>query len=131
MTKIILFVCFGNSGRSQMAEAFFNKLSKDWRAVSAGTNPDKEIHPLTLMVMREIGIDVSKQKPKKVALKMMEEADKIVVIGVGTDFIPEKYLYKVERWEIEELYRRPIVKIREIRDQIREKVEELIRELEH
>ena len=130
MTKIILFVCFGNSGRSQTAEAFFNKLSEDWRAESAGINPDKEIHPLTLRVMREIGIDVSKQKPKKVRLKMMEEADRIVVMGVGTDFIPQKYVHKVERWEIEELYRRTIVKIREIRDQIREKVEELIRELE-
>jgi len=131
MTRTILFVCFGNSGRSQMAEAFFNKLSKDWRAVSAGTNPDKKMHPLTLMVMREIGIDVSKQKPKKVRLKMMEEADKIVVMGVGTDFIPEKYLHEVEKWEIEEPYRRPIVKIREIRNQIKEKVEELIHKLEH
>jgi len=113
-----------------MAEAFLNKLSKNWRAVSAGINPDEEIHPLTLEVMREIGVDVSKQKPKKATLKMIREADKIVVMGVGTDFIPERYLHKVEKWEIEEPYRKPIVKIREIRDQIREKVEELICKIE-
>jgi len=113
-----------------MAEAFFNKLSKNWRAVSAGINPDKKIHPLTLEVMEEVGIDVSKQKPKKAAVKMMEEADKIVIMGVGTDVIPEKYLHKVERWEIEEPYRKPIVKIREIRDQIKEKVEELLCKIE-
>lgn len=47
-----------------MAETFFNSLSKTGKAISAGTNPDKEIHPWTIQVMKEIGIDVTQQKPK-------------------------------------------------------------------
>ena len=77
--KLILFVCKGNSGRSQMAEAFFNHLSRSRKSISAGIEPDKKIHPWTIKVMEEVGIDVSKQKPKKLTKEMMERVDKIIV----------------------------------------------------
>ncbi len=129
MTKTVLFVCIGNSGRSQMAEAFFNKLSKTWKAISAGTKPDDSIHPYTIRVMKEVGIDVSKQKPKLLTLEMMKKADKIITMGCGADVCPASYLPKVEDWAIEEPYRKPVNKVREIRDEIKRKVEKLIREI--
>lgn len=130
MTKTVLFVCIGNSGRSQMAEAFFNNLSKTWKAISAGTKPDDNIHPYTIRVMKEVGVDVSKQKPKLLTRKMMEKTDKIITMGCGADVCPASYLPKIEDWAIEEPYRKPIDKVREIRDQIKGKVEKLIREIE-
>ena len=130
MTKTVLFVCIGNSGRSQMAEAFFNKLSKTWKAISAGTKPDDNIHPYTIRVMKEVGVDVSKQKPKMLTREMIEKADKIITLGCGADVCPASYLPKVEDWAIEEPYGKPIDKVREIRDQIKGKVEKMIREIE-
>lgn len=130
MTKIVLFVCVGNSGRSQMAEAFFNRLSKTGKAISAGTMPDNRIHPYTVQVMKEVGIDVSQQKPKSLTPEMIEKADKIITMGCGANFCPANYVPKIEDWKIEEPYGKPIEKVREIRDQIKEKVKKLIRQIE-
>ncbi len=130
MTKTVLFVCIGNSGRSQMAEAFFNNLSKTWKAISAGTKPDDNIHPYTIQVMKEVGVDVSKQKPKLLTREMIEKADKIITMGCGADVCPASYLPKVEEWAIEEPYGKPIDKVREIRDQIKGEVEKLVLETE-
>lgn len=130
MTKTVLFVCIGNSGRSQMAETFFNRLSKTWKAISPGTKPDEKIHPCTVHVMKEVGLDVSKQKPKMLTREMIEKADKIITMGCGTDACPDNCQQKVEDWATEEPYGKPIEKVREIRDQIKEKVERLIHEIE-
>ena len=63
--KKILFVCVENAGRSQMAEGFFRKYAPNgYEATSAGTKPTPEINPIAVEVMKEIGIDISKQKPK-------------------------------------------------------------------
>lgn len=126
-TKIILFVCKGNSGRSQMAEAFFNYLSKNAKAISAGIKPDKKIHPWTIKVMKEVGIDVTQQKPKLLTENMLNKADKIVVMDFSIlKNIPSQYLSKVEKWRIEKLKGKPVRRIRKIRDQIKERVERLI-----
>ena len=130
MTKTVLFVCIGNSGRSQMAEAFLNKLSKTWKAISAGTKPDDSIHPYTIRVMKEVGVDVSEQKPKLLTRKMTEKADKIITMGCGADICLANYLQRGEDWAIEEPYGKTLGKVREIRDQIKRKVEKLIREIE-
>jgi len=113
-----------------MAEAFFNKLSKTGKAISAGTMPDDRIHPYTVQVMKEVGIDVSQQKPKPLTSEMIEKADKIITMGCGANFCPANYVPKIEDWKIEEPYGKPIEKVREIRDQIKEKVEKLIRQIE-
>lgn len=130
MIRMVLFVCLVNSGRSQMAEAFFNKLSKTWKAISAGTKPDESIHPYTIRVMEEVGVDVSKQKPKLLTQEIIEKADRIITLGCRVDVIPANRRLKVEEWMIEEPYRKPIDKVREIRDQIRKKVEKLVHEVE-
>jgi arsenate reductase (thioredoxin) len=64
---MILVLCTGNSCRSQMAEAFLRKHQGDrFTAASAGTQPKAEVHPLAVRVMKEIGTDISQQKPKDV-----------------------------------------------------------------
>lgn len=126
--KIFLFVCNSNSGRSQMAEAFFNYYSKNSKAESAGTIPDKEIHAWTVALMKEVDIDVGRKKPKLLTGKMMEEADKIIVMDKDVlKNIPSKYLEKVEKWDISKLLGKSFDNAREIRNEINKKVEKLIK----
>lgn len=64
--KLVLFVCVENACRSQMAEAFFNRMTKGlWRAESCGTKLANSISPKTVKAMKEVGIDISTQIPKK------------------------------------------------------------------
>jgi len=80
--KAVLFVCVHNSGRSQMAEAFFNQLAQGKvRALSAGTDPDDAIDPAVLEAMREVGIDMSGNGPKALTPEMVEQADRVVTMG--------------------------------------------------
>jgi arsenate reductase len=61
----VLFLCTGNSCRSQMAEALVNHyMGKRWKAYSAGTQPAETVHPLAVKVMAELGIDISRQHSK-------------------------------------------------------------------
>lgn len=130
--KIILFICKGNSGRSQMAEAFFNLLSKKAKAISAGMDPDEKIHTWTIEVMKEIGINVSQQKPKLLSNELLKEADKIIVMEFGlSKDIPPKYSLKLEEWEIEKLLGKSIEEVRKIRNQIKKRVKQLIKEIEY
>jgi arsenate reductase len=106
-----------------MAEAFFNRLSRTEKAVSAGTSPDPGIHPQTVQIMDEMGIDVRQQKPKLLTEDMMEHAQKIIVMDSEVlSAIPPKYLQKVENWNVEKLLRKPIEHARKVRDSIKEKV---------
>jgi len=129
--KIILFICKGNSGRSQMAEAFFNSLSKKAKAISAGTDPDKKIHPWTIEVMKEVGIDVSQQKPKLLFDELLKKAEQIIIMesGLIKDIAP-KYSPKLKEWKIEKLLGKSIGQVRKIRDQIKKRIKQLIKEIE-
>jgi arsenate reductase len=65
--KRVLFLCTGNSARSQMAEGLFNHFLGDrWEAYSAGTAPTGHVHPLAIQAMAELGIDISRQRSKSV-----------------------------------------------------------------
>ncbi|NIA23263.1 MAG: arsenate reductase ArsC, partial [Proteobacteria bacterium] len=67
--KKVLFLCVGNSCRSQMAEGLLNRYGADeYRAYSAGSKPEKEINPFAIKVMAEIGIDISQAIPKHVSV---------------------------------------------------------------
>lgn len=126
----MLFVCVHNSGRSQMAEAFFNRLGgRKVEAFSAGTRPADEINPAVVQVMREAGPDISRQKPKMVTIEMMQNADKVVSMGCGVEDTCPAGIVPMEDWEIEDPDGKPVEKVREIRDIIRGKVETLIKEL--
>ena len=82
--KRILFLCTGNSARSQMAEGLVNHyLKEEWKAHSAGTAPAGQVHPLAVRVMAELGIDISDQRSKSVA--EFRHADLNLVITVCDD----------------------------------------------
>ena len=126
--KTVLFVCIQNAGRSQMAEGFFRKYAqKDYETISAGTVPTSQINPIAVEVMKEIGIDISSQKPKDLTEDMMRNATTIVNMGCMDDkYCPALFLPKVIDWGIEDPKDKPIEKVREIRDEIEKRVLEII-----
>jgi protein-tyrosine-phosphatase len=70
--EVILFVCVQNAARSQIAEGLFKKYAPEgYEAISAGTEPSGSINPLAIQVMKEIGIDISNQKPKVITEEMV------------------------------------------------------------
>ena len=128
--RSVLFVCVHNSGRSQMAEAFFNHLAKgDLHASSAGTKPSNIVDPTIIKVMLEVGIDISKKKPKALTLEMIEQADLMITMGCGADVgCPARYV-KTEDWQLEDPTGRALEQVRAIRDDIKARVIRLIEEI--
>ena len=128
MEDYILFVCRGNSGRSQMAEGFYNSYAGKSGATSAGIEPDKKIHPWTVQLMKEAGIDVSLKKPKKLTHELMEKTNKIILLDPELlSYIPEKYLTKLDVWEIKGLLGKSIEQVREIREEISSKIKQILK----
>ena len=127
-TKTVLFVCVQNAGRSQMAEGFFRKYAqKGYETISAGTVPTSQINPIAVEVMKEVGIDISKQKPKDLTEDMMRNATAIINMGCMDDkFCPALFVPKVIDWAIEDPKDKPIERVREIRDEIEKRVLEIV-----
>jgi arsenate reductase len=125
-----LFVCVENAGRSQMAEAFAKHYGRGKiEAASAGTMPSKEVNPVVIQIMQEIGIDLSKNHPKLLNTQMVQDADVIIVMGCSAQgFCPAPLLNKVRDWGIEDPKGKPIEKVREIRGEIEKRVKKLISE---
>ena len=125
--KTILFVCVENAGRSQIAEGFFRKYAPEgYETLSAGTKPISQINPLAVQVMKEIGINISKQKPKDLSEDMMRNSDKIINMGcMDRNFCPTLFIPKVIDWGIENPKDKPIETVREIRDEIERRIKEL------
>ncbi|MBC7222676.1 MAG: arsenate reductase ArsC [Anaerolineae bacterium] len=77
----VLFLCTGNSARSQMAEALVNHfLADSWEAVSAGTQPAAQVHPLAVRAMAELGLDISARRPKSVEAFRGTSLDLVVTL---------------------------------------------------
>src|ERR1051326_305208 len=129
--KTILFVCVHNAGRSQMAEAFTNKLAQEQgisvRALSAGTVAGSEINPIAVAVMEEVGISMQGQHPKQITQEMADSADRIITMGCGVDAdaCPAR-IHLSEDWGLDDPKGQPIEKARAIRDQIAAKVDALL-----
>ena len=125
--KTILFVCVENAARSQMAEGFFRKYAPEgFEPSSAGTKPISQVNPLAIQVMDEIGIDISKQKPKDLSEDMMRNSDKIINMGcMDKNFCPTLFIPKVIDWGIEDPKDKRIERVREIRDEIERRIKEL------
>jgi arsenate reductase len=129
--KKILFVCVHNSGRSQMAEAFFNQLAKGKaRAISAGTQPAAQVNSTVVMAMRELGIEIGNQKPKSLTLEMLESADRVITMGCGVEEVCPASFVPTEDWELDDPEGKSIEETRQIRDQIKTGVEVLVKELD-
>lgn len=123
--KKVLFVCTHNAGRSQMAEAFFNALAPDdVRAESAGQAPGERVWPAVVEAMREVGIDLASQRPKRLLREMQLHADWAVTLacGAGCPFVPTT----VEDWDIPDPADRGLAEVRVIRDEIELRVRDLI-----
>ena len=119
----MLFVCVGNAGRSQMAEAFFNQAAGGKaRAISAGTRPASAVDPRTIEVMREVGIDISGNKPKALTMEMLEQADRVITMGCRAEGVCPASFVETEDWQLEDPKGKPIEEVRRIRDEIRARV---------
>jgi len=129
--KIVLFVCVENAGRSQMAEGFFKKYApKGFTPLSAGTNPAYHINPVVVEAMKEVGIDISKQKSKELTHEMIQESDKVVNMAcMDKNFCPTIWLPKVIEWNLEDPKGKSIEETREIRDEIEKRVKEVVAEI--
>ena len=126
----VLFICVHNVGRSQMAEEFFNNLSKGrYKALSAGSRPSEIINPVVVEAIREVGIDISGNKPKKLDKNMVLEADLAITMGCGEDACPV-VPNELREWNLEDPHGKTIEAVRPIRDEIRKKVDFLIKELD-
>ena len=128
MTKDVLFVCVENAGRSQMAEAFFRKFTENrFNVISAGTTPSKELNPIVVQVMKEIGIDMNSQNPKMLSESMISNSFKTVNMGcMDKESCPGLFVKDVIDWNIPDPKEKTIEQIREIRDQIKSEVLNLI-----
>jgi arsenate reductase (thioredoxin) len=126
--KKILFVCVENSCRSQMAKGFFNKFTKNAVADSAGTQPSENVNPVAVKVMNEVGVDIKNNKPKQLTSEMNNKFDFIVTMGCmdGCPITPKN---KTIEWNIEDPKGKNIEFYRNIRDQIKSNVKNLVNEM--
>mgnify|MGYP003335186180 FL=1 len=127
--KTVLFVCVHNAGRSQMAAGFLQTLANGKvRVLSAGSAPKESINPLAVQVMKEVGIDIANNQPKVLTNEAVQESDVVITMGCGDacPFYPGK---RYEDWVLEDPAGQSIEKVREIRDEIRRRVDELIKEI--
>jgi arsenate reductase len=123
--KYVLFVCTHNAGRSQMAQAFFERHAPDdVRAESAGQEPADAIWPEVVEAMREVGIDLSGRRPKKLDLEMQLHADWAVTLACGGTC---PYVTgMVEDWDVADPAGRPLEEVRQIRDELERRVRDLV-----
>lgn len=130
--KNVLFVCVENTGRSQMAEAFFKKYAQNqFNVISAGTSPSSHLNPVVVSVMNELGIDLENQKPQLLSSSMIENSNKTVNMGcMDKESCPSLFVKDVDDWNIEDPKGKSIEDVRKIRDQIKNDVLNLLNSIE-
>ena len=124
----VIFACVHNAGRSQMAAAWFNALADPAKAlaVSAGTQPGNQVHPVVVEAMREAGLDVSANRPQRLTDDLARDASLLVTMGCGDEcpFVPG---LQTDDWPLADPKGRPIEEVRATRDDIRSRVILLLR----
>lgn len=123
----VIFACRHSAGRSQMAAAFFNQLAdpEKARAAAAGTTPAERVHPEVVDVMREVGLDLSTARPQLLTSELAAGAGHLVTMGCGEEcpYLPGM---KVQDWELEDPKGKPVERVREIRNEVRRRVEQFV-----
>lgn len=119
------FVCIGNAGRSQMAQALWERLGGEAR--SAGSRPEPELHPEVVEVLREVGIDVADRRPKPITQADAEWAEVVVTMGCGEDACPVLPGKRYLDWNLPDPIGRPVEEVRALRDDIERRLAELAR----
>jgi len=126
----VLFVCKQNAGRSQMSDALFQRAAQGrHESRSAGTRPAEHVHPVVAEALRELGIDISGNRPQMLTDDLAQWADLVVTMGCGDEcpYIPGKrYL----DWDLLDPADLPIEQVRLVRDDIEARVTDLVRELD-
>jgi arsenate reductase (thioredoxin) len=129
--KNILFVCVENAGRSQMAEGFFKEYTPEgYEPISAGTKPTSQLNPVVVQAMSEVGVDIKQQKPKDITEDMMRNSTKIINMGcIDKSLCPTLFIPNLIDWGIEDPKGKTIDQVREIRDDIEQRVKQLVTNL--
>jgi arsenate reductase len=121
--KTYILACVQNAGRSQMSAAFFNQLADPSiaRAISAGTRPAGQVHPIVVQVMQEVGIDLTRAVPRKLTPELAADAEMLITMGCGEEcpYIPG---LRRDDWPIQDPKEQQIEQVRLIRDEIRQRV---------
>ncbi|WP_433358722.1 arsenate reductase ArsC [Streptosporangium sp. CA-115845] len=126
----VLFVCVHNAGRSQMAAGWLTHLAGDRIEVrSAGSAPAESINPAAVAAMAEVGIDITGQTPKILTTEAVQDPNVVITMGCGDacPFFPGK---RYEDWKLDDPAGQGIEAVRPIRDEIRDRIEKLIAELD-
>lgn len=129
MTRV-LFVCVQNAGRSQMAEASLRQEAGDrHEGRSAGSRPAARVHPEVVEAMREVGVDLDGRVPRALERADAEWAEVVVTMGCGDEcpFVPGR---RYVDWEVPDPAGRPLAEVRKIRDELAQRVEQLVTELD-
>jgi arsenate reductase len=125
----VLFVCVHNAGRSQMAAGWLRHLAGDAVEVrSAGSEPAETINPVAIEAMREVGIDITAEQPRKLEYATAQASDVIITMGCG-DACPVFPGKRYEDWKLDDPAGQGIEAVRPIRDEIRDHVAQLVTEL--
>ncbi|MFA5607337.1 MAG: arsenate reductase ArsC [Leucobacter sp.] len=125
----VLFVCVHNAGRSQMAAGYLRHIAGDRIEVrSAGSMPADQINPTAVAAMREEGIDITAEQPKVLTTEAVQDSDVVITMGCGDacPFFPGK---RYEDWELDDPAGQGIETVRPIRDDIKQRIEELVASL--
>ncbi len=125
----VVFACVANAGRSQMAAALFNSLADPTRAraISAGTRPGTAVHPEVVTAMREVGLDLSSATPQYLSTDLVKDAHIVVTMGCG-DECPLVPGVERDDWPLDDPKGQPVEAVRLIRDEIKRRVEGLVKE---
>lgn len=127
--KTYIFACVHNAGRSQISAAFFNQIADPTKAkaISAGTNPGDKVHPVVIEVMQEVGIDLCHVRPQKLTTELSTDAELLITMGCGDECPYVPGLRRAD-WPLRDPKGLPVNEVRGIRDEIRTRVEQLVRE---
>ena len=125
----VLFVCVHNAGRSQMAAGFMRELGQGRvEVLSAGSAPKDSINPIAVEAMAEVGIDIANNVPKVLTTEAVQQSDVVITMGCGDTcpFFPGK---RYEDWVLDDPAGQGIESVRVIRDEIKKRVEDLLKEI--
>ena len=125
--KTVLFACIHNAGRSQMAAAWFNALADKSKVqgISAGTEPGSRVHPEVLQAMKEVGIDLEGVVPRKLTDELAKDTTILITMGCGEACPHIPGLRRLD-WPLEDPKGKPVERVREIRQEIKDRVLELL-----
>jgi arsenate reductase (thioredoxin) len=125
----VLFVCVHNAGRSQMAAGWLRHLAGDAVEVrSAGSAPADTVNPAAVEAMREVGIDITDQKPKILEYEVAQDSNVIITMGCG-DACPVFPGKRYEDWKLDDPAGQGVEAVRPIRDDIKTRIEALLADL--